>query len=62
MKVDEEGFWYPEVDKEKCIKCGICKKSCPILNDMSIQNNPKAYACYNKNEEIRKESSSGLHY
>ena len=59
MKVDEEGFWYPEVDKEKCIECGICKKSCPILNDMSIQNNPKAYACYNKNEEIRKESSSG---
>ena len=52
MKVDEEGFWYPEVDKEKCIECGICKKSCPILNDMSIQNNPKAYACYNKNEEI----------
>ena len=59
MKVDEEGFWYPQVDKEKCIECGICKKRCPILNDMSIENNPKAYACYNLDEEIRKESSSG---
>ena len=59
MKVDEEGFWYPEVDKEKCIECGICKKRCPILNDMSIENKPKAYACYNLDEEIRKESSSG---
>ena len=29
MKVDEEGFWYPQVDKEKCIECGICKKDVP---------------------------------
>lgn len=59
MKVDEEGFWYPAVDKEKCIECGLCEKRCPILNDMSIENTPHAYACYNKDEEIRKESSSG---
>lgn len=59
MKVDEEGFWYPTVDKEKCIECGLCEKRCPILNDMSIENTPQAYACYNKDEEIRKESSSG---
>lgn len=59
MKVDEEGFWYPQVDKEKCIECGLCKKKCPILNNMSIENTPHAYACYNKDEKIRKESSSG---
>lgn len=59
MKVDEEGFWYPVVDKEKCIECGLCEKRCPILNDMNIENTPHAYACYNKDEEIRKESSSG---
>lgn len=59
MKVDKEGFWYPEVDKEKCIECGLCEKRCPILNDMSIKNKPQAYACYNKDGEIRKESSSG---
>lgn len=59
MKVDNEGFWYPEVDKEKCIECGLCEKRCPILNDMSVVNDPKAYACYNKDDRIREESSSG---
>ena len=59
MKVDKEGFWYPEVDKEKCIECRLCEKRCPILNDMSVVNDPKAYACYNKDDRIREESSSG---
>lgn len=59
MQVDEEGFWYPVVDKEKCIECGLCEKRCPILNDMCIDNSPKAFACFNKDEEVRKESSSG---
>ena len=59
MKVDKEGFWYPEVDKEKCIECGLCEKRCPILNDMSVVNDPKTYACYNKDDRIREESSSG---
>ena len=59
MKEDQEGFWYPEVDVEQCIDCGMCEKRCPILNDMKIDNQPQAYACYNKDESIRKESSSG---
>ena len=59
MKEDNEGFWYPIVDREKCIECGLCEKRCPILNDMSVKNSPKAYACYNKDDEIRKDSSSG---
>lgn len=59
MRADEEGFWYPKVDEEKCIECELCEKRCPILNDMSTENKPQAYACYNKDEEIRKESSSG---
>ena len=59
MKEDFEGFWYPEVDIDKCIDCGLCEKRCPILNDMKNDNQPQAYACYNKNESIRKESSSG---
>lgn len=59
MISDQEGFWYPKIDKEKCIDCGLCEKRCPISNDMKVNNNPKAYACYNLDEEIRKESSSG---
>lgn len=59
MISDQEGFWYPKIDKEKCIDCGLCEKRCPILNDMRVNNDSKAYACYNLDEEIRKESSSG---
>ena len=45
--------------EEKCINCGLCEKVCPILNIKTIKNEPVAYACYNKIENIRKESSSG---
>ena len=59
MQEDEKGFKYPKIDKEKCIDCGLCNKVCPVINNKSIKNEPKAYAAYCKNEEIRKNSSSG---
>lgn len=30
MQPDEEGFDYPIVDAEKCIRCYMCLKVCPI--------------------------------
>lgn len=59
MVEDEKGFRYPKVNKELCINCGLCDKVCPIINSKQIQNEPQAYACYNKNEKIRLNSSSG---
>lgn len=59
MKEDEKGFKYPYVNKDLCINCGLCEKVCPIINAKRITNNPEAYACINKNDIIRKESSSG---
>jgi len=59
MVEDENGFMYPKVNKEKCINCGVCEKVCPILNQTKIENTPKAFACMNKNEEVRLESTSG---
>jgi ferredoxin len=29
MKVDMEGFEYPYIDDEKCIRCYMCNKACP---------------------------------
>jgi len=59
MHSDNEGFWYPVVDIENCTDCGLCDEVCPILNNKIINNNPVAYACINKDDNIRLQSSSG---
>ncbi len=61
MQEDKEGFKYPSVDKETCVKCGLCEKVCPIINN---QTNGKdmpdtAYIVRNNDPEIVKNSSSG---
>lgn len=60
MKYSEEGFLYPEVDESKCKKCSKCIKTCPS-NKNQINNNKlkKVYACWNNQENIIKNSSSG---
>lgn len=59
MTSDNEGFWYPKVDYDQCIKCGKCIEVCPIINKITVKNNPTSYACINKDEPIRLQSSSG---
>jgi len=60
MVEDEEGFLYPQIDKSKCINCGLCRRVCPTINcEKDNGKQPKAYACFNKDEEVRKKSSSG---
>lgn len=60
MEKDEEGFLYPVVDEKRCIHCGLCEKTCPIINKKRANEElQKTYAVYNKNEDIRKNSTSG---
>lgn len=60
MKLDQEGFKYPQRDDKKCIHCGLCKKVCPILNkEKNKRINQIGYIFQNSNKEIRKESTSG---
>lgn len=57
----KQGFWYPVVDKNKCIDCGICLKKCQALKESSlIKEEPlKCYGAKSKNENIRYNSTSG---
>jgi len=59
MQSDDEGFWYPVVKIEECTKCGLCEKVCPLLSKQIVQNHPVGYACMNKDDSVRQQSSSG---
>lgn len=59
MQSDEEGFLFPVVDRNACVDCGLCEKVCPIINRNEPRRPLKVYASKNKNEEIRRQSSSG---
>lgn len=61
FETDNEGFWYPKVNYEKCIKCSKCVKACPSLSDChnKIAREPEVYAAWALSDEIRVKSTSG---
>jgi coenzyme F420-reducing hydrogenase beta subunit len=63
MQCDAEGFWYPCVDHDRCICCGICVEVCPTMRpqggERSEMPTPVAYAAYSMDEQNRLASSSG---
>ena len=53
MNENSEGFLYPQINSNKCIKCGLCERTCPALNPIKKKNEgTKAYAAINKKEVI----------
>jgi len=60
METDETGFWFPKIDREKCVECGACMRACPALEKPEYKSeDPKAYIVQNKDDEIRRQSTSG---
>lgn len=57
-------FVYPEIDNARCNKCGLCLKKCPSAPPahpgMRTDGDfPLIYGAYVRDDNIRKESSSG---
>lgn len=63
FETDIEGFWYPEVDKERCIDCGLCDNVCPVIHIEELKKNDlpqsECHAAIHKNIEVRFDSTSG---
>lgn len=62
-QTDNEGIWYPVVDKDKCVDCGLCEKVCPVIHSDELKKNTlKQSVCYaaeHKNMEVIFDSTSG---
>lgn len=59
MRENSEGFLYPVVDAGLCVSCNKCNNACPVQKDEKKAVAPTAYAAWNKDGDILRESSSG---
>lgn len=59
MTADSEGFYYPEINENLCINCGLCEKVCPLLHKPAQHTILNVYGAKNCDDGIRYTSSSG---
>ena len=62
MKVDDEGFQFPVIDRDKCIHCHQCVTACVYKKDKKERasaKEPLVYAIKNKSSQVLSRCSSG---
>lgn len=68
MRTDPEGFWYPAVDGQKCVRCARCRAVCPVLSGSAPSPDggeepcgkpARIYAAWSLDPDIRYHSTSG---
>lgn len=59
MVRDQDGFLYPDIDKEKCVDCGICVKSCSFQYSKENNTPLTVDAAVRLDKEKLKKSASG---
>ncbi len=56
---DKEGFAYPHLDTEKCIRCSACQRACPADTVQPGEEATTAFYAFAKDAEICRQRSSG---
>ena len=59
MTEDQNGFIYPQIDKDKCVQCGLCKTVCNYQKTHEAFKPIAGYVATNTNHDQLMKSSSG---
>lgn len=61
IELNQDGFYTPALDTNKCVNCGLCADACAFLHDdLAVQNTPKSsYGAWSNNPMVRRRCSSG---
>lgn len=60
IKPDEDGFNFPEINRDLCIECGLCNKVCAFQNVSITKKTPiSTYVAINKDKDVLSSSASG---
>lgn len=60
MVPDQDGFIYPVVDENSCIRCNLCERVCAYRNDLPEESIKEAYVAVSKCTEVQESASGGL--
>jgi coenzyme F420-reducing hydrogenase beta subunit len=65
--MNSDCFWYPSIDKDQCVNCGLCYSKCPAIAVHPDSGKIDAYdvrciGAKTRNEDLRRESTSGGFY
>ena len=65
IKLNEDGFYRPNVDENRCVDCGLCVKVCRKFDDsislfgVEKLKKTKLYAAYVKDKDVLRHTTSG---
>lgn len=60
MAMDQEGFWFAQINQNLCVNCGLCHKKCPQNKEFEKTNQEKVvFVAQNKDQDSLFKSASG---